>query len=118
MTFELKNKVCWAREIVQWLRGLAALLEDLGLILSTLMAGHNHLKLQTRDLTLSSGLWAHKWYTQIHVGQIPICIKQNKRYGHFTRIKLGWQDGSEGKDTWCESLMTSVQPLDLTVTEP
>lgn len=43
VTFELKNKVCRAGEMVQWLRVLATLLEDLGFVLSTQMAVHNHL---------------------------------------------------------------------------
>jgi hypothetical protein len=34
--------IAGAGEVVQWLRALAALAEDLGLVCSTSMAAHNH----------------------------------------------------------------------------
>jgi hypothetical protein len=40
MAFELKNKVCRAAKMAQW---LSVLLEDLGSILRTHMTVHNHL---------------------------------------------------------------------------
>ena len=44
-----------AGEIVQWMRALAALAEDLGLVPSTLMATHDHLQPISEDLRPSSG---------------------------------------------------------------
>lgn len=48
-----------ARELAQWLRVLAALTEDQGLILSTHVMTYNHLILFSGYLTPSSGFCWH-----------------------------------------------------------
>lgn len=62
--------------MIQWLRALATLREDLGSILKT-----QFFKSSPRNPTTSSdllGYQAHTWYTDIHAGQIPMYINLNK----------------------------------------
>ena len=65
-----------AKEMSGWLRALAALAEDPGLVPSTCMAAHNHLYVQFQgDLMPSSCLCGH-WHAHgVQYMQVLISIK-------------------------------------------
>lgn len=75
--------MCWAGEMVRWLRTLADLLEDPGSIPSptthddpqsagTAEPGH------LMPTSVLCGYQICMWYTDIHVGKIPISTKISK----------------------------------------
>ena len=78
------KKSVWTGGMAPLLRALVLLAEDLGLILSTHMTTHNHLELQFRGiwhpLLVFSDTRSCMWYTNMHVGQTALHIKNNNEH--------------------------------------